>query len=458
MTELQPNMFLEITRGLITIAGWWVLFYKLHRPPTRVRRIALLVSLPALYFFWRFYVFEGISIFGIYPPTFYAVFWSLIILFFALLVGDWRSSLFTAIFYIGVEQIIDVTRMCAYGSITGGWPQSVSLERYVMFNLQYLFVLGWTVFYYWILKKRKIRIAIRNALMTLAPPIAMFLLLTHFDEIALPLLEQGDNIYSIGFMVGLIFFVSHHLSFYFYVRQLKMFDLQMQSQTLQSQLESQIRQNQLIEGAQKQAAEIRHEMKNLIFALQIELKQQNYEGIETRLNALAGELKHYELKPYTAVPVIDAMLSYKGEMLREHGAVFTVTADPLDIGNALAYDLTSLLAIALDNAIDAIAFGAMKDAPVRGALVSLKIGRWKNMVFIQVTNPLTKSLKYRNGELQSTKDDPGHGLGLLALRRIVERYSGEVKISDKDGMFSLEVMLVSLKGLESPDCSGNFGT
>jgi hypothetical protein len=423
-------------RGLVTIAGWWVLFYKLHRPPNKARRIALLVSLPALYFFWRFYVFNGISIFGIYPPTFFAVFWAFIILFFALLDGDWRASFFTAIFYIGAEQIIDVTRMCAYGYITGGWPQPFTLERYMMLNLQYLFLLGWTVFYYRILINRKIEMSLRNALMTLAPPIAMFFLLTSFDEIALPLLERGDNIYSIGFMTGFIFFISHHLSFYLHVRQMKLFDLNMQSQTLQSQLESQIRQNRLIEGAQKQAAEIRHEMKNLIFALQIELKQQNYEGIETRLNTLAGELKHYELKPYTAVPVIDAMISYKGETLREYGAAFTVTADPLGIDDALAYDLTSLLAIALDNAIDALAFGVMKDA-----LVCLEIRRWKNMVFIQVTNPLTESLKYHNGELQSTKDEPGHGFGLLALRRIVERYFGEVKISGKDGMFSLEVML-----------------
>jgi sensor histidine kinase regulating citrate/malate metabolism len=182
-------------------------------------------------------------------------------------------------------------------------------------------------------------------------------------------------------------------------------------------------------------------MKNLIFALQIDMKQQNYEGIETRLNGLAGELKQYELKPYTAVPVIDAMIAYKGETLRECGAAFTVTADPLSINDALAYDLTSLLAIALDNAIDALAFGVMKDTRLCGTLVCLEIRRWKNMVFIQVTNPLTKPLKYRNGELQSTKDEPGHGFGLPALRRIVERYTGQVKISDKGGVFSLEIML-----------------
>jgi hypothetical protein len=226
-----------------------VLFDKLHRPPTKTRRIALLASLPARYFFWRFYVFNGLSIFGIYPPTFYSVSWALIILFFALLDGDWRASFFTAVFYIGAEQIIDVTRSAAYGYFTGGWPRQFTLERYIMNILQYLFVLGWTAAYYRIMVNLKIKMSLRNALITLAPPIVMFFVLTSFDEIALPLLERGDNIYRIGFMVGLIFFISHHLSFYLHVRQLKLFDLGMQNQTLQSQLESQIRQNRLVEGA-----------------------------------------------------------------------------------------------------------------------------------------------------------------------------------------------------------------
>jgi hypothetical protein len=52
MPELHPNMFFEITRGAISIAAWWVLFYKLHRPPTKLRRIVLLASFVACYIFF----------------------------------------------------------------------------------------------------------------------------------------------------------------------------------------------------------------------------------------------------------------------------------------------------------------------------------------------------------------------------------------------------------------------
>jgi sensor histidine kinase regulating citrate/malate metabolism len=108
------------------------------------------------------------------------------------------------------------------------------------------------------------------------------------------------------------------------------------------------------------------------------------------------------------------------------------------VDDALAYDIASLLAIALDNAADA-ARQPLAEPP--SFTVHLVISRRKNLVFIRMSNPLTRPLKYQGGELQTTKEEPGHGLGLPALRRIVERYSGEVRISNTEGVFSLEAML-----------------
>jgi light-regulated signal transduction histidine kinase (bacteriophytochrome) len=66
----------------------------------------------------------------------------------------------------------------------------------------------------------------------------------------------------------------------------------------------------------------------------------------------------------------------------------------------------------------------------------------KNLLFIRVSNPLVTRLSYRDNELQSTKREAGHGLGLPAIRRIAEQYSGEVKIETVDEVFSLRVMLL----------------
>jgi signal transduction histidine kinase len=60
---------------------------------------------------------------------------------------------------------------------------------------------------------------------------------------------------------------------------------------------------------------------------------------------------------------------------------------------------------------------------------------------IHLTNPLPGPLRYKNGEIQSTKEESGHGLGLPLLRRIARKYDGDLTISDSDGVFCLSVML-----------------
>jgi sensor histidine kinase regulating citrate/malate metabolism len=56
-------------------------------------------------------------------------------------------------------------------------------------------------------------------------------------------------------------------------------------------------------------------------------------------------------------------------------------------------------------------------------------------------NPLPGPLRYRNGEIRSTKAEGGHGFGISALRRIAGKYEGEVTVTDTGGTFTLTVLL-----------------
>jgi hypothetical protein len=382
------------------------------------------------------------------------ILWAAMILFFALLSGDLRHSLFTALYYIGMEAAIDTIRYFFIMYIFGKTFRGYTREYYIQFNLQYLFVLGWTVFYYWIMRKRTKAVPLRFWVMTVIPPFGTTVLLTRYADIARLLLAAGTNIYFEGILIGLFLLVLNLFTFYMYIRLVTYYDSHLKTQALQSQLEVYAHQSQIIEGSQKQAAEIRHEIKNILFALQVDLEQQNYDGVKTRLNTLMGDLKQYEQKSYTGVPVIDAMIAYKAEKIEEHGTALSVSAELLDIPDTLAYDAASCLAIALDNAADAVADAAAAGKAAAGSpentggppapLKSLHCAIWrqKNLLFIRLVNPLVKPLSYRDGELQSTKRETGHGQGLPALRRIAEQYSGEVKVDGRDGVFSLVVMLM----------------
>ncbi|MDR3303822.1 MAG: hypothetical protein LBS86_05360, partial [Treponema sp.] len=302
MTELHPNMLFEITRGLISIAGWWVLFYKLHRPPSPLRRVAQLVSFVV-----------GYTGFMLIPltDTGNAVLWAAMLFCFALLSGNLRSSLFTAMYYIGIEANIDITRSFCIAAIFKSFFKGYTNEYYLQFNVQYLVVLMWTLFYYRIVKDQKRTIPLHFWIMTLIPPFATIILLTNYADTARPLLAMGTNIYYTGILFGCFLFAINLFTFYMYLRLLTYYDSHLKAQSLRSQLDVYSHQIELIEGAQKQASEIRHEIKNILFALQIELEKQNYAEAQARISKVVGELKRYEQKPYTGVSVIDAMIAYK---------------------------------------------------------------------------------------------------------------------------------------------------
>jgi sensor histidine kinase regulating citrate/malate metabolism len=179
-------------------------------------------------------------------------------------------------------------------------------------------------------------------------------------------------------------------------------------------------------------------MKNLLLVLQTAIAEQNYPEALSRLRLVVGELDTGALKHYTGLTVIDAMLSYKQERALAAGASFAVHAPALDIPAGAAYDIAAMLAIMLDNAADAA------DAAAGGTdrfTIRCDIQQKGRIVFITFTNPLAAPLRRHKGEIVSAKPESGHGLGLPSLRRLAEKYGGNVQIEDADGVFSISVLL-----------------
>ncbi|GHV42419.1 hypothetical protein AGMMS49546_20980 [Spirochaetia bacterium] len=439
----SPNFFMEALRALLVIAGWYVLFYIRHRPASKLRRVVLLISFPVCYTVWRLLSMSN--------AMGNEIRWAIILILFALICGDWKESLFTAIYYIGMEACMDTFRNFIIRHYFGGLLPRYSPGYNVEFVLLYLMVFGWTFFYYWVLKNRRGNLPLRFWIMMIVPPLGSTTMLTHFAETLNPLqLTMGINIYWEGALLGLFFLALNLLIFYMYIRLIAYYEIELQTQVLQGQLTAYARRITTIETFHRQAGEMRHELKNLLFPLKIDIEQQNYESANRRIWDLLGDLKQAEPEFYTGISLIDAVISYKASQIRELGAGFDVQADLLDteaLGAPPAYDIASIMGISLDNAADAVAAITASAATAPASLqaaVHCTIQRQKNMLLIRLTNPLPGPLQYENGEIRSTKAESGHGLGLSALRRIVQKYAGDVTISDSGGVFCLSVMLFCL--------------
>jgi DNA-binding CsgD family transcriptional regulator len=221
MNQYPPLIQWEITRAVMCIAAWLVLFYLLHRPEALWRRVALLIAMPMAYALWKL---TPMSIAG------KSVSWAAIAVIFAFICGDLRRSLFTAFFYVGMEMSIDATRSCMIAMIFGRFFTRYSPAQYLQYNLQYLFVFIVTCFYYTVMKHYRGKPKLSSWLLCSLPPLILWALLTYFvhnADITDPiLLEQGINIYGPGFCFGLFSILLNLGILYLYIRQTIIIDAQ----------------------------------------------------------------------------------------------------------------------------------------------------------------------------------------------------------------------------------------
>jgi len=216
MNQYQPQILWELTRALVSIAAWLVLFYRLHRPEAKWRRVVLLVAMPAAYTFW---ILVPMSIVA------NAVSWAAITIVFAFICGDLRRSLFTAFFYIGMEASIDNTRSAMIALIFDGFFPSHSPSQYLQYNLQYLVVLALCCCYYFIMRRYSGKLPLASWILIIIPPMILWAVLTYFTYVADPLLiDRGINIYGPCFCFGLFCILLNIGILYLYIRQLVITD------------------------------------------------------------------------------------------------------------------------------------------------------------------------------------------------------------------------------------------
>ena len=104
-------------------------------------------------------------------------------------------------------------------------------------------------------------------------------------------------------------------------------------------------------------------------------------------------------------------------------------------------DISIMLGNALDNAIEATE--QVADVVRRRILVDLLAD--KGVFTISITNPITKSVVMRNGQIVSTKQELGkHGFGLDSIRQLAEKNGGHIQIESDQNTFYLTIFLVNL--------------
>lgn len=212
-------------------------------------------------------------------------------------------------------------------------------------------------------------------------------------------------------------------------------------------------QNQLevIEESRERVRCLRHDMKNHILELQALVKQNKAEEILSYLEQMEDVLINPAEFVATGNEDIDSLLNYKLQRAKELLKEVEVSIHIPEKMSIHSFDLNVILGNLLDNAVEA----AVQTEEQR-VVFQMKVE--KGLLLIHVENSrncgemleteksfLSEKQKGLYG-MQTTKADrENHGIGLSNVKRIVEKYDGELEIICEDTHFEVDLLLYAGK-------------
>ena len=202
-------------------------------------------------------------------------------------------------------------------------------------------------------------------------------------------------------------------------------------------IEKQVRE---IQNMYRQVRGWRHDYRNHINNMKIQLSQENYDGLSDYLNELADDLDTVDTVIKTGNVMADAILNSKLNVAEKMNVQLNVKANVPEMLPMSDVELCSVLGNMLDNAVEAC--GTL---PEEELFMRVYIGKLKCQLYLSVQNSAGKVRKEK-GSYLSTKEDASsstklHGYGLFRIDRVAKKYGGYVNRQNEEGVFATELLI-----------------
>ena len=196
-------------------------------------------------------------------------------------------------------------------------------------------------------------------------------------------------------------------------------------------IEKQVRE---IQNMYRQVRGWRHDYRNHINNMKIQLSQENYDGLSDYLNELADDLDTVDTVIKTGNVMADAILNSKLNVAEKMNVQLNVKANVPEMLPMSDVELCSVLGNMLDNAVEAC--GTL---PEEERFMRVYIGKLKGQLYLSVQNS-AGIVRKEKGSYLSTKEGE-HGYGLFRIDRVAKKYGGYVNRQNEEGIFATEIMI-----------------
>ena len=183
---------------------------------------------------------------------------------------------------------------------------------------------------------------------------------------------------------------------------------------------------------------LKHDMGNHITILEnLYLKNEN-EEFKSYLDKLKLSLNEKTTGIKTGNPVTDIILKQRQKEAEDKKIEFVCDFVYPAETNVNAFDISVILNNAINNAFEGV-------IGCENPYVSVVAFRNKNAYMLEVTNSIVKKVEIDDeiGLPLTTKNDKhNHGFGLANIRKVAQKYYGDIDIYQQDNYFMLTVMLM----------------
>ena len=196
------------------------------------------------------------------------------------------------------------------------------------------------------------------------------------------------------------------------------------------------KQVQEIQNMYRQVRGWRHDYRNHIQNMKIQLDEKNYEKLGCYLEQLADDLDTVDTVIKTGNVMADAILNSKLNVAEKLNVRLNVKANVPENLPLSDVELCSVLGNMLDNAVESCAA-----LPETERFMRVYIGRLKGQLYLSVQNSAGKVRREKNIYISTKEDSNRHGYGLFRIDRIAKKYGGYINRQNEEGVFATEIMI-----------------
>ena len=187
-----------------------------------------------------------------------------------------------------------------------------------------------------------------------------------------------------------------------------------------------------------------HDIKRHLLSIKDLADEKDCDGIKHYIDNLYSEYEVKNIKKYSNHKLVNAIINRYAKVFSDSGITFNCDIRNIDFSFIADNDLTSLLDNLLENALEASRDSEEKKVEL------LIIPTNVNYISISLNNTYSVAPNIKNGKLITTKKKSApHGYGIKSIKRIADKYDGDVSFDYDDTSSQFIARIILKKELDT---------